>query len=269
MAKKPAKKKSKATPTKKAAAPKPAPRKATAKQGESAVVEGVIKNAWSDAMDLVPWKRDGGAIESTMLRVDFSDGAEPAVNTVVRVSVTNLRGNPDAEQSFAWICDGARPIKPVSDADLGAIADERSKPRVYDNKILGPMHLDRTHGWYSVERSSGGHTYEARITVPDPDDTQKSLKALTAGAGAILAAEAKMPAIIAKAVDKMLPLWLNVWREGGKKYTAPEFAKRLVLASVHTQGKKTTLRFEAGQLFGDKEIEVQLAGGKVRECFPA
>jgi hypothetical protein len=254
---------------KKKAAPKKAAPKAKSKTGTSAVVEGVIKHAWSDAMDLVPWKRDGGAIESAMLRVDFTDGTEPAENTVVRVSVTNLRENPDPEQSFAWICDGERPIKPVKDADLAAVADERSKPRVYENKILGPMTLDRTHGWYAVERASGGHTYEARITVPDPDNTQKSLKALTSGAGAILAAEAKMPTIVTRVVDKMLPLWLGVWREGGKKYTPVEFAKRLILASVHTEGKRTTLRFEAGQLFGDKEIEVQMAGGKVRECFPA
>ncbi|HEY4059533.1 MAG TPA: hypothetical protein VGM39_23100 [Kofleriaceae bacterium] len=265
MAKKPS---AKTKTKKKAASTKAAPR-ATSKTGDAAVIEGVIKHAWSDAMDLVPWRRDGGAIESAMLRVDFADGAEPAENTVVRVSVTNLRANPDAEQSFVWICDGKRPIKQVKDVDLGAIADERSKPRVYDNKILGPMTLDRMHGWYAVERASGGHTYEARITVPDPDDTQKSLKALTAGAGAILAAEAKMLAIIPRVVDKMLPLYLNVWRDGGKKYTAAELTKRLVLASVHAEGKKTTLRFEAGQLFGDKEIEVQMAGGKVRECFPA
>ncbi|CAN5868225.1 hypothetical protein BH11MYX2_BH11MYX2_30580 [soil metagenome] len=250
-------------------AKKKAAPKAKSKKASAVIVQGVVKHAWPDAMDLEPWKRDDGAIESVMLRVDFADGAEPAENTVVRVSVTNLRKNPDPEQSFAWICDGERPIKQVKDADLGAAADERSKPRIYENKILGPMTLDRMRGWYAVERASGGHTYEARITVPDPDNTQKSLKALTSGAGAILAAEAKMPAIITRVVDKMLPLWLGVWREGGKKHTPADFAKRLILASVHAEGKRTTLRFEAGQLFGDKEIEVQMAGGKIRECFPS
>lgn len=237
--------------------------------GKSVIVEGLIKNAWPDALDLHPWRVQGGRLEEVMLRVTLPAGKAPAPNTIVRVTASALVKVKDPNITFQRLCQGARPLKTIKDAELGAIAEARTKPRVYTNRILGTLELDRTYDWYAGAREHGGQSYEILIDVTDPDNEKAAAKQLTAGARAILAAEAKLAAFTKTVVAKMHPLWLSRWRDRQRKYTAEDFARMIELGSIHVQGDRTTLRYRSGSLFSDHGIEVRIKGGKIRECFVA
>jgi hypothetical protein len=141
---------------------------------------------------------------------------------------------------------------PITEIDVKVEVPPRPKP--IDDAFLGRLKYD-----------DGLEKYVAypKLAVGSPEVVVAT--SMTGDAGAILARCLRgMKPLLDAVTRKMLPLYNKTWREG-PDLQPPAFRARVTrLSEVEIDKRRTVLRFDAGDLFGDHAIEVRLAStGKV------
>jgi hypothetical protein len=148
----------------------------------------------------------------------------------------------------------------VDDRELLAWVEEKNKPIVIRDEVLGALTLDRTRSYYLAERTVGGVGYEIMIGLGTEPDSRRDAAKIKALRGIVTAVEAGVPRYREAAVDELLEDYNAQWRnEDDPRLSRAEFASRLTLDSIHIEPRgKIDVYFRDGDLFAGHFIELRL-----------
>jgi hypothetical protein len=219
---------------------------------------------WSVGFHLAPWRANGGPWDDRHLLVDLTmtdRELKAAVARWRRGSAVRIAATPPAATKargpeIRMLARGVLPVRRFAGKIPAVGAAEPSPPRSVSHPKLGRLRYDVSIG-YSAWRKVGTERYEASIAPRDANNAEKLARDIDRGAGSIVGVERKLGSWKAAAAKKLLPLHQKSWRGEEPRLSAVAFAKRLTLASVmvDTSGR-TSVIFEAGDLFGDHGIEL-------------
>ena len=224
---------------------------------------------------LAPWRHPDGRIEQQELRVEQVVGSDAKLHAAMdrlpegaAVTVTTARIAPPARGFKWWSCAPATRIAKTRKApDLDEAQRERERPVVVRDPVLGRLVLDRDLDSFVGKRARAGKRYTVAIVRVLRGTPEAQVRAMRSR---VIAFERSLARILAAVVEDKLPLYNDNWRGDRKQLTATAFRRRLRLESVHVGPGRTTVYFEAGELFLDHVIEVRLdPRARVREILLA
>lgn len=228
----------------------------------------------SPVVFLSPWRElDRGGARADRLRIELPPAAEAQLRdgTVRRgapVEVTVSELAPPKSGIWCWEARATTPVRPATPgAALVELRRRLGSPVVVTDLVLGRLTLDRELDEYRGRCRRRG--LECPIVVSrssGADDRAADRRDVATAREAVLRLEGRVPELLAAAAGELAPVWNRHWRDGDAELDAHALAARLSLSSIEIDPSRHTLMLDAGELFGEHQIELRLSPhGDVQE----
>lgn len=199
--------------------------------------------------ELAAWRRVGSPLAKaplTILRPVSSVGG--AFKDYQKGSIHGFQVKLSSDESRAVF---VKPMKPVSDSELEALAVELAKPIVVHTERFGPLTLDRRVNWFEGQAEWNGQIVALRIEPDSNLDLVNQLKT----ADALFGNSVQWGEQIKRfAVEEKLAL-ASDWQE--REVSEEEFLQRMRLESISIQPEgQFEFWHDDGDLFWGHSIQI-------------